>query len=141
MPVVLALDLGSRWIGVAVGSTETRLARPLTTLRAQGKAQLVRQLQRIVQEQQASLLVVGCPQCDQPQERPGHQELHGFAQALAEGVGLPLVLRPEVRSTLEAQEKLLEAGFRRSERRVKEHAAAAAVVLQEYLESLGRPGA
>lgn len=129
----LALDVGERRTGVAVGE---RLARPLLTLERRSKAEDFQAIARLVREHQADTLVVGKPLNMDGSEGFAAQRVVRYAQrlaaALAEmGLDVRLVFWDERLSTVEAQERL---GVGRGRGRTGIDAAAAAVILQGYLD-------
>ncbi|MEK7476909.1 MAG: Holliday junction resolvase RuvX [Candidatus Coatesbacteria bacterium] len=130
---VLAIDFGTRRIGVAVSDETATLARPLAVLPAVPRDRLLRELARLVTEHAAGEVVVGRPRGSRG---PGTLEAaaEAFAGELREACGVPVHLRDESMTTAVAQEKLLEAGARRRKRRASLDAAAAAVLLQAWLD-------
>jgi putative Holliday junction resolvase len=134
----LALDIGERRTGVAVGE---RLARPLLTLKRRSKAEDWQAIARLVREQQVDTLVVGKPLNMDGSEGFAAQRVVRYAQrlvaALSEmGLDLRLVFWDERLSTVEAQERLHTGGSRG---RIGIDAAAAAVILQGYLDHVSGP--
>jgi putative Holliday junction resolvase len=129
----LALDVGDRRTGVAVGE---RLARPLLTLKRRSKVEDWQAIARLVREQKVDTLVVGKPLNMDGSEGFAAQRVVRYAQrlvaALTEmGLEVRLVFWDERLSTVEAQE-LLRAGSGKG--RTGVDAAAAAVILQGYLD-------
>jgi putative Holliday junction resolvase len=129
----LALDIGERRTGVAVGE---RLARPLLTLKRRSKAEDWQAIARLVREHQVDTLVVGKPLNVDGSEGFAAQRVMRYTQrlvaALAEmDLKVQLVLWDERFSTVEA-ERMLWAGGGKA--RTGTDAAAAAVILQRYLD-------
>jgi putative Holliday junction resolvase len=129
----LALDIGERRTGVAVGE---QLAQPLLTLKRRSKAEDWRAIARLVREHQVDTLVVGKPLNMDGSEGFAAQRVVRYAQrliaALAEmGLAVRLVFWDERLSTDEAQ-RMLHAGGDKG--RTGIDAAAAAVILQGYLD-------
>ena len=58
---ILAFDFGEKRIGVAVGNTVTKTAEPLTVLQIKNMDERWLVIEQLIQEWQASLLVVGLP--------------------------------------------------------------------------------
>ena len=58
---ILAFDFGEKRIGVAVGNTVTKTAEPLTVLQIKNTDERWHAIEQLIQEWQASLLVVGLP--------------------------------------------------------------------------------
>ncbi len=136
---LLALDVGDRRVGVAVSDASGLIATPLTVIVRRSKVEDFARIGRLVREQEAKGLVVGLPLNDDGSLNPQAQRIARYAAALktalqAEGLELPLVLWDERMSTRRAEEALLEGGRKARVRRKRMDAAAAAVILQDYLD-------
>ncbi|HXH07130.1 MAG TPA: Holliday junction resolvase RuvX [Vicinamibacterales bacterium] len=141
----LAIDLGLRRIGLALSDPTGTIARPWRTLRADGPIEEdLRRLLEIVAELRRepdglAAIVVGLPR----RLDGSPTELTARAQALAAALetrtALPVILQDERLTSREAEARL--AGRERSWRRrkAKIDAAAAAVILQDYLDHRPRP--
>ncbi len=97
----LALDVGDRTIGLAVGDEELGLARPLRTLRRRSVAADLETLREIVAKEDVGALVIGLPLTLAGES--GHQarRVRVFSTA-AEALGLPIELVDERFTTAEA---------------------------------------
>jgi putative holliday junction resolvase len=97
----LALDVGDRRIGLAVGEDTFRIARPLPTLRRRSLAADLEAVADVVRREEAAALVIGLPRTLAGAE--GHQALRvrRFAAA-ASSLGLPISLHDERNTTVEA---------------------------------------
>ncbi len=132
----LALDVGDRWVGVAVGE---RLARPLTILRRRSKVQDFASIAALVREQNADTLVVGLPlNMDGSLGFQARRVVH-YAEQLrdelaAQGLEVALVFWDERLTTERAREVMFADGRRLRDRRRRLDAVAAAVILQSYLD-------
>lgn len=124
--IYLALDPGLSKIGVAI-SHEGKLAQPLTTIEAHN---LINQIKPLIEKYHPDVLVVGEPD-------PG--PVQDLAIVLKDEVGRffsgKIILHPEDLSSQEAARKMIEGGIAKQKRQKGEHAAAAAVILQDYLDS------
>lgn len=132
----LALDVGERRIGVAVGEI---LARPLTTLKRRSKAQDFAAIAELVRQHGADTVVVGLPLnmdgSDGFQAQRSARYSEQMRAALAEmGVSVDVVLWDERLSTAHADALMVEGGRGAAQRRAQIDAAAAAVILQSYLD-------
>lgn len=97
----LALDVGDRTIGLAVGDDTFDLVRPLRTLRRRGIAADLDSLREIVVKEDVAALVIGLPLTLRGET--GHQatRVRAFAES-ARSLGLPLELLDERFTTAEA---------------------------------------
>jgi putative Holliday junction resolvase len=136
---LLSLDVGGRRVGVAVSDDTGLIASPLTTIRRTSKAADFDKIARLVQEQRAGALVIGLPLNRDGSVGPQAQRVERYAAALAEslraqGLGQPVIFWDEHLSTQRADEAMIVAGRKARDRRDRIDAAAAAVILQDYLD-------
>ncbi len=135
----LALDLGSKRIGVAVGSDESGLARPLTILKRRSRAEDFARIAALVAQEGAETLVIGLPLNMDGTRGPQAEWAEQYAQALAKHLGLPLHLWDERLTSEEAKAILAASGRRRRGEPLDD--VAAAVILQDFLDARRLSGA
>lgn len=135
---VLAVDFGTKRTGVAISDESGMLARPLVTVAAQGTEALVRALEPLVAEHRPGALLVGNPVRLDGTPGTHAAAVEALAGALRARFGLAVTLWDEALTTVEAHARLLEGGAGRRKRRDTIDQAAAAVMLQDYLDSRGR---
>lgn len=133
---VLGIDLGTRRIGVAVCDAGGTLASPLTVLQRCGDLEADRRaIARLVAEEEAERVVVGLPLSLSGASGPAAEAARIEADQLAEVLPVPVETWDE-RLTTVAAHRSLEAGGKRSrQRRAVVDKAAAAVMLQSWLDS------
>lgn len=134
---ILALDYGKRRIGVAISDPTRTLASPVTTLvRRAGKRPPWAQLRQIVEEGEVEEVVIGLPLDLAGEEGDWASEVRSFGDDLVRRFGLPVHWMDERLSSVRAEEAVRSIGLRKKEREKKERidAAAAAIILQDYLE-------
>ena len=131
---VLAFDFGTRRIGVAVGNTVLRVARPLTTIAAEATAARFAALAALIDEWRPDLLVVGLPvHADgAPHEMTARAER--FARQLEGRFGLEVARVDERYTTRHAESALAEAGVGAAERKVVRDQVAAQLILQSWFD-------
>lgn len=129
---VIALDVGERRIGVAVSDPTGTLATPHSVIRRRSKAEDFAAVARLVIELEVERVVVGLPLSLNGEVGPQARRVSRYAQALAQRLDVPVELHDERYSTITADALLAESGRKR---RVPIDAAAAAVILQDYLDS------
>jgi len=134
--VILAFDFGTQRIGVAVGATMLRNARPLTTISAAANAPRFEAIGKLIAEWQPAQLVVGLPLSLDGSEHEMTARCRRFAQQLHGRFKLPVAFADERLSSAEAEARLRADG--RDVRRDKAaiDAAAAAVILQSYFDRI-----
>jgi putative Holliday junction resolvase len=132
---VLALDLGSKRIGVAVSDRSGTIASPLTVLTRTGsRPEDHRRITALVEEEEAELVVVGLPLSLDGRTGPAARGAMAEAEELSSVVGVPVETFDERLTTVSADRVLLEQGMRAEVRRRVVDKVAAAVMLQAWLD-------
>ena len=98
----LALDIGDRRIGLAVGDDTHGLTRPLRTLLRRSVVKDLAELERIARDEQINALVIGLPLTLRGEEGHQAERVRRFATA-AEKLGLPVRLYDERHTSTEAE--------------------------------------
>jgi len=141
---IVAFDVGERRIGVAVSDASGTLARPVGTLQVRGlDAEAVNtvaaEVSRLaVEDDGVSGVVVGLPRRLDGSANDMTPRVERFARDLATRTNLPVILQDERLSSHEAESRLARREKDWRVRRKRLDAAAAAVILQDYLDT--RPG-
>lgn len=130
---ILALDPGSRRVGVAVTDAEGIAAHPRPALDARSTS-LLDEVGNLVRELGVEEIVVGLPISLNGTEGAAAVAARSFAAAVKEHTGVPTVLVDERFSTVIAERALVESDMSRRRRREARDGAAAAVLLQGYLD-------
>ena len=134
----LALDLGSRRIGVAVAETRSSLAFPRPFVaRSRDRGEVHRRIAALVAEEEADVVVVGLPRSLDGGIGPSAQRAIAEAEALRAVLAVPVETHDERLTTVTADRALAAAGTRSRERRASIDSAAAAVLLESWLASRG----
>ncbi len=150
MTRLMALDVGSVRIGVALSDASGFLASPYTTLRvSRDETQIWEAIQRLIRETEAQGLVVGLPISLDGEIHAQGAKVQAFVERLKQHISIPVTFWDERLSTVEAHrlrgEYRQEArggrsragrGGRRKRKDQEIDALAAAVILQEYLDHL-----
>ena len=132
---LLALDVGERRIGVAVSDSLGILASPLTTIGRSSEERDSRAVLDLAAEHEVGGIVVGIPYSLSGEKGPQALAVERFRDALAARAGVPVIDQDERYSTVEAERLLRETGVEPSKDRARVDAAAAAVMLQSYLDA------
>lgn len=133
------MDPGTRYVGVAVGDSASKVAAPLKVLDAKPEAALLRALVKIAADHAARGFVVGLPLNMDGSESAGCKSARAFAAKLAECAKLPVELADERLSSFEAEGRLMEGGLKPSERKMRVHAVSAALLLEVFFQGPGAP--
>jgi putative Holliday junction resolvase len=140
---VLGIDFGERRIGLAVSDRSGTLASPVRTIdRRESTADpvtlILNAIEELADDAAIERIVVGLPRRLDGSDTDQTARVRLFAAELAGRTGLPIDLQDERLSSREAEERL--AVRQRDWRKRKERldAAAAAVVLQDWLDATGK---
>lgn len=125
---LLAFDFGLKKIGVAIGNTLTRQARPLEVLRPVTREQRFQAIGKLLREWEPNRVVVGLPLTTDGQEQYASLRCRRFANQLHGRYGLAVELVDERGTSIEAQAVLGNND--------DDDAVAAALILQRYLDAL-----
>ena len=130
----LGIDFGERRIGLALSDPEGRMAVPLETLTRLSDRQAIRHILEIVRREEVERLVVGEPMNLDGTRGPAAYRARSFSRKLAAEGGLSCEMADESLTSVEATERLREAGIdpRRHPERVD--AVAAQILLQQVLD-------
>ena len=129
----MAIDYGSRRIGVAI-SDSGLLATPHSVVPNEGD--VVEKLADLARQLDATTIVVGIPRRRFPSRN--EKRFDDFAQQLRQKTCKQVVLWDEALTTVDAAERLRSAGRTRREAEQEIDMAAAAVILQSYLDEQRR---
>ena len=136
---ILAIDYGSQRIGLALSDPTGTLARPLPFLLAKADAKLAREIAVLAEKEQAELILIGLPRHMNGSLGEAAAKVQAFAALLAKATPVRLRLIDERLSTVQAGRQLHESGKDSRKQRDKIDSAAAAVLLQGYLDMADFP--
>lgn len=131
---VLCLDLGERRIGLAISDAGGTLATPIGYIQRTRLRQDIQRVLDYARERDADAIVAGLPISLNGSIGPQAKLVEGFIKALREKTDLPVDTMDERFSTAEAERLLRQAGRQPSRNKGELDSAAAAVILQEYLD-------
>ncbi len=131
----LGIDLGSKRIGVAVSDSDRRVATPITTL-ARGRSRAVDHaaIEALIVEWEAGVVVVGVPYSLDGSIGPAARGVLDEVDELRAAVSVPVETIDERFTTVTATASLREQGVRGPRRTAVVDQAAAAVLLQSWLD-------
>ncbi len=118
----MALDVGEVRIGVALSDSMRLLASPYTTLHvSRDETQLWNELQRLIEETEATGLVIGLPISMDGQIHAQGERIQAFARRLQQHMSLPITFWDERLSTVEAERLLMGRGEDQGQGKHREH--------------------
>ena len=131
----LAIDHGTRRMGIAVSDELKLIAQPLEFIPSEPFAAFLARLQQIIAEKQVSLIIVGMPRNMDGTYGPAAQKVQEFMRVLAQAIPVPIQPLDERLTSVQANRVLIQGQVRRNERKQKVDAMAAALLLQSYLDA------
>ena len=133
---ILALDHGTRRIGVAVSDETRTIAQPLEYIPAEPFADFLERFKKILIEKEVEQILIGMPRNMDGTYGPAAQKVQAFVELLKADTTLPIKLWDERLTSSMANRVLIQGGVRRDQRKEKVDKMAAAILLQSYLDVL-----
>jgi putative Holliday junction resolvase len=133
---ILAIDHGTKRMGIAVSDELKMLAHALEFITAQPTAACLARLQDLLREKEVELVLVGMPRNMDGTYGPAAQKVQEFVAALKELISVPIRTWDERLTSVQANRFLIQGNVRREKRKEKVDGMAAAILLQSYLDSL-----
>ncbi|MDA1189842.1 MAG: Holliday junction resolvase RuvX [Chloroflexi bacterium] len=132
----MALDVGERRIGVALSDPLLILASPLTTFARKNLSADIEVVLGLITDHEVNVIVVGLPLSLNGKEGPQAKLTRKFTDVLEAQSPVPVRTFDERFSSFEAEQLLRDAGKQPSRDKGSIDSAAAAVILQRYLDKL-----
>lgn len=134
----LAVDLGLKRTGLAVGDDVTGIVSPIEVLTIAFRPQLVAAILDAAREHGAREFVIGLPLNMDDSEGPAAKAARDFAAELEYAGGLPAHLHDERLSSFDAEQSLHQSGRTRQQKKELRDALAAAAILRDFLATRRR---
>ncbi|CAN5586192.1 Holliday junction resolvase RuvX [soil metagenome] len=131
---ILALDLGTKRIGVAVSDELQITVRAVAVIKRTGWKKLLKQIISYLEEFDAVALVLGLPFEFEGGESEMSQEARRLARNFSLSLKIPVYLQDERLSTYEARGNLWKQGANEKKIRQTLDAEAAAIILQDFID-------
>jgi putative holliday junction resolvase len=132
---VLALDHGTKRVGIAIADPTGTLAQPVGYWLLNPFAAFMDRLRGLLVEKEIALVLVGMPRNMDGSYGPAAQLVDEFVSVLRSALTVPVRTWDERLTSVQANRLLIEGGMRRDRRKQKVDSVAAAVLLQSYLDA------
>jgi len=132
----LGLDIGDKWIGVALSDPVGILASPLSIIDCQDERTGIEAIVTLVRQNQVARIIIGLPISMDGSLGKQAEQVKAFARKLCRHTEVPVEFRDERLSTVSAKRLMRTAGKTKMGRH---DAVAAALILQGYLDEEHRP--
>lgn len=133
---IIALDLGTKRVGVAMSDELGLTAQGLTVLDRNPKPKFLSKVKALAEEHGADRIVVGLPRRMDGSLGPEAQSALSFVEELQDYLGLEVFTWDERLSTVAVERVLLEADLSRKKRKKVRDKVAAVYILQGYMDFL-----
>ncbi len=134
---ILALDHGTKRIGVAISDELKLIAQPVEFIPAEPFAEFLTRLKQLLRDREVELVLVGMPRNMDGSYGPASLKVQEFVATLNSAITVPIKTWDERLTSVQANRFLIENKVRREQRKQKVDKMAAAILLQSYLDSLG----
>lgn len=134
---IMAIDLGLVRTGIALSDVNGVLATPKCVFSDYGRTRLTKAVLEIVKEENVGKIIIGYPIRTDGKESEMSKKAISFATFLSKRTEVPVELLNEAYTTVIASKKLHDINIKAKDQREKIDMAAAAVLLQDYLDSNG----
>jgi len=134
---ILAIDPGSKRVGLALSDPTATIAQALATIPAEPSGSLAARITQIARTSEAARIIVGLPKRLDGSRGPEANAAQALADAIRKESGLPVELVDERLTSVAAERSLIAAGVRRDKRRLSVDRVAATLMLQAHLDRRG----
>jgi len=131
---ILGLDYGERRIGIALSDPLQIIAKPLTVIDRK-KTDYISELSKIIVENEIISIVVGLPLTLKGKESKQTKTVLSFIDELQSKLTIPILQIDERLSSIAAEKSLQMQNIKTGYEKGKVDETAAAIFLQEYLDS------
>ncbi|MDU2207365.1 Holliday junction resolvase RuvX [Veillonella sp.] len=133
---IMALDVGSRTIGIACSDALLMTAQGIETIRRTSLENDFNRLRELISEYEVYELVVGMPKNMNGTKGDRAEKTEEFVEKMKAVIDLPVTFWDERLSTVMAERQLIAADVSRKKRKGVIDKMAAVVILQGYLDRL-----
>jgi putative Holliday junction resolvase len=135
---VLGLDMGQKRIGIAISDEFGWTAQGLRILYRRSIEDDILEIKNLILNEKVTAVVVGLPKNMDGSLGIEAQKVLSFVKMMERSLPIPIILWDERLTTSEATRLLIKADLSRKKRRKVIDKLAAVLILQTYLDSLGR---
>jgi putative Holliday junction resolvase len=133
---ILGIDLGTKWVGLAMADWEVKIATGFDVIEYEGRAKFIERLREIVANEDISLVVLGLPLNMDGTEGKKALDARKTAELIKSNIPVDLELIDERLTTVQATRELHRAERKVGNSRKKLNMMAAMIILQDYLDAL-----
>ena len=135
----LALDLGDRRTGLALGDSLTNIVSPIGTINVAKGPALLAALKKVIEENAPDEIVIGLPLNMDDSEGAASKAVREFALQIKQITNKPIHLHDERLTTFEADSRMAQSGRTHAEKKALRDSLAAAAILEDFLRARAQP--
>jgi putative pre-16S rRNA nuclease len=132
---ILALDHGTKRIGVAISDELKMIAQPVEFIPAEPLDDFIARLKELIHGKEVELILIGMPRNMNGSYGPAALKVQEFVAVLKDAIAIPIKTWDERLTSAQANRFLIEGNVRRDKRKEKVDKMAAAILLQSYLDA------
>ena len=132
---MLGIDYGERRIGLALSDPLGIIAKPLKVIDRKKTTDFISEILDTSEENKANIIVVGLPLSLSGKQSKQTEVVQKFIEKLAQLGKIPVIPVDERLSSVSAKKSLQEQGVKTGHEKGRVDETAAAIILQEYLDS------
>jgi len=133
---ILAIDHGTKRMGIAISDELGMIAQPLEFIPAEPFVKFLDRFKEILREKQVELILVGMPRNMDGSYGPAALKVQEFVAVLKGSITIPIKTLDERLTSVQANRLLIQGNVRRDQRKEKVDKMAAAILLQGYLDGV-----
>lgn len=138
MKKIMGVDFGDARTGIAISDLMCTIVGSTCVVRSRNTDKAIADIVRLCRENMVGQIVVGLPRNMDGTEGARAELCREFAARLGEATGLPVTMWDERRTTVEAHNILSQHNYHGKKRKETVDAVAASLILEGYLNFLGR---
>jgi len=131
----MAIDIGDRWLGIALSDPLRMIASPLKTVRCESREEILDVLGVVARQYEVSLIVAGLPRSLDGSRGDQAARTQVIIDAVRENLGIEVDCQDERYSTSRDRDIITRSKSRGSSISERDDAVAAAVILDDYLKT------
>ncbi len=133
---ILAIDHGTKRMGIAISDELKMIAQPLEFIPADPFSDFLVRLKALLLEKEVELVLVGMPRNMDGSYGEAASRVREFVNVLRAAITVPIRTWDERLTSAQANRLLIQANVRRKDRKTKVDKTAAAILLQSFLDGL-----
>ncbi|HRP62617.1 MAG TPA: Holliday junction resolvase RuvX [Phycisphaerales bacterium] len=131
----LAIDLGDKRTGFAVGDDFTRMAAPVGMVELPVGPRLIEAIAQVIRDHEPGAIVLGLPLNMDGTEGDAAKRVRMFGEQVAAATGLPIHVQDERLTSYAADQRMAQTGRTHKQKKQLRDALAAAEILRDFLDA------